>query len=156
SDRFVYALRPSGALRWAYTDTANVNTTPALAPNGQVIVGMGSRVVAIDNLGHRVWRYVTRNSVRSSPAIASDGTIYFASDDSTLYCLNSTGTLRWAWPTGSRTRTSPAIGAAGIVYVGTAKGQLIALRDINVTAVGPGAVGQDLSLDVPSVASGAA
>ena len=81
-------------MRWAFSGNADMNTTPAIGPDGTVVAAFGSHVSALDGTGHEKWHFFTRNTIRSSPVIAADGAIYFGSDDSTFYCLNPMGTLR--------------------------------------------------------------
>ncbi len=49
-----------------------------------------------------------------------DGTIYYGSENHTLYAVNPNGTLRWSlYLTDGMVRASPAIDRAGILYIGT-------------------------------------
>lgn len=45
------------------------------------------------------WMFETGRSVYSSPAIGPDHTIYFGSNDSSLYAVNPDGSLRWKFKT---------------------------------------------------------
>ena len=44
--------------------------------------------------GAERWRFITGGPVRFAP-VASEGKVYFVSDDGYLYCLNDDGSLRW-------------------------------------------------------------
>lgn len=74
-----------------------------------------------------LWQAVTGDSVTGAPAVASDGTVYFGSDDFSLYAFNPDGTQKWSVATGSTIDScSPAIGSDGSVYVGSYDGSLYA------------------------------
>ena len=65
------------------------------------------------------WWVETENPVSSSPVIAPDGTIYFTSENDTLYALNIDGTKKWAVWLGNATASTPAIGVDSTIYIGS-------------------------------------
>jgi len=74
------------------------------------------------------WVYVTEPINHSAPAIADDGTIYIGtsrqnSPQSSLYALNSDGTLKWRYqfPSSEEADGSPVIGPSGNIYITTEK-----------------------------------
>ncbi len=73
------------------------------------------------------WAYPTGGSVRSSPAVV-DGLVFVGSDNSKVYCLNSTtGDLVWYYQTGGwGVRSSPSV-VNGMVYVGSGDHNLYCL-----------------------------
>lgn len=75
-----------------------------------------------------LWSFQAEDSIESSAAI-SDGTIYVASMDSSLYAIElSTGKLRWRYATsGPVQESSPSI-QDGVVYVGDLNGVLHAVN----------------------------
>jgi outer membrane protein assembly factor BamB len=54
----------------------------------------------------------------ASPAIATDGTVYFSSDDSKLYALDPNGRVKWEFATGEEIHSTPALAKNGTVYLG--------------------------------------
>jgi outer membrane protein assembly factor BamB len=76
--------------------------------------------------GERKWAYATLGGV-ATPVVASDGTIYFGSDDAHVYALSPSGTLIWAVNAKGRVRGAPAL----------ASGTLIVTTDTSVVAIGP-------------------
>jgi outer membrane protein assembly factor BamB/subtilisin family serine protease len=67
--------------------------------------------------------------ITSSPAVATNGTVYFGSNDSFVYALNADGSLKWDRATGDIIdMASPALGADGTVYIGSNDGYLYALN----------------------------
>jgi outer membrane protein assembly factor BamB len=125
----IYAISPSGSLRWRFATGAHVSSAPAVADDGTVYAGsQDNSVYAVTPDGRRQWEFRARDDVESSPAIEEDGTIYVGSDDNRLYALSPQGQLQWAFTTGDDVRASPAIGRDGTVYVGSFDGLLYAIR----------------------------
>jgi len=128
-DSGLYAVSPSGSVKWRYPTGASVRSSPAIAPDGTVYVGSSdSYLYAINPDGTLRWRYLTNGDVRSSPAIAADGTVYFGSNDNCLYALNPDGTLRWSCLTGGSITSSPAVAADGTAYFVSYDNHLYALE----------------------------
>ena len=79
----------------------------------------------------RIWRFQLGDSgvsSYSSPAIGPDGTIYVGSLDSSLYAVNSDGTLKWRYSTGGGVQSSPTIAPDGTIYVGSYDHRLYAVN----------------------------
>ncbi|WP_436774130.1 outer membrane protein assembly factor BamB family protein [Yinghuangia sp. YIM S09857] len=80
--------------------------------------------------GLLAWRFPTAGTVLSYPRVAGD-VVYAASNDGTLYAVNTAdGTERWKF------RTSAAIGSApfvvgGVVYLGSDDGKLYAVDAVS-------------------------
>jgi outer membrane protein assembly factor BamB len=58
---------------------------------------------------------------RSSPVIAADGTIYFASSDSTLYAVDSFGTTKWKFQLRGPAQATPLLTQDGSIFVVTGR-----------------------------------
>jgi FOG: WD40-like repeat len=109
--------------RWVYY------SSPAISSDGDIYVGSGNAgdfnvsgtgLYAISPTGLVRWKFPTSAPV-FSPAIADDGLIYFQDATSTLYALDSKGTLRWSKAFNQRSgvgQVSPAIATDGTVYAG--------------------------------------
>jgi outer membrane protein assembly factor BamB len=65
--------------------------------------------------------------IKSSPAVATDGTVYFGSDDNKVYAVNPDGSLKWSRATGGDVQSSPAVGVGGVIWVGSDDDKLYAL-----------------------------
>jgi outer membrane protein assembly factor BamB len=129
---YLYAINPSGTLRWLYDRSfglyGDVDSSPAIGSDGTIYVGSDKNdVFALNPNGTLKWVYPTRGDVNSSPAIDSEGMIYVGSDDKRLYALNPDGTLNWVLETGDKVNSSPAIGNDGTIYIGSDDGNLYAV-----------------------------
>ena len=117
----------NGQLKWSYTITGYVTSSPAVA-NGVAYVGStDGNVYALNaTTGANLWSYTTGGNVESSPAVAN-GVVYVGSNDNNLYALNATtGAKVWNYTTGGSVYSSPAV-ANGVVYVGSQDHNLYAL-----------------------------
>lgn len=64
----------------------------------------------------------------SAPAVGSDGTIYFGSQDFSVYAVNpSDGSIKWSYATGGKVRSTPAVGSDGTIYAPAQDNKLYAL-----------------------------
>ena len=120
-DGKLYAVLPTGTLKWRAPTGGSVRSSPALSSDGlAVYVGSDDhRIYALNTVdGHSLWSRDLRDDVRTSPAVGGDGTIYVSSEDGTVFALRprTGGALV---PDARRRRfSSAAIGADNIVYVG--------------------------------------
>ncbi|MGQ9479330.1 MAG: outer membrane protein assembly factor BamB family protein [Thermoproteota archaeon] len=70
------------------------------------------------------WKFKTDGIIESSPVIASDGTIYFGSNDGYLYAVHTNGSLKWTFKTGGSIKSTPAIDAESRIRFGSDDGYL--------------------------------
>jgi hypothetical protein len=129
----LFAITPgafSGSVKWEFNTGDDVDTIPALSPDGSVVYAVSNdgNLYAVDTAtGAGIWNFAivtdTADSpanVTSSPAVdPSTGTIYVGSDDNTVYAINPDGTLKWEFSTGDKVNSSPAVGTDGTIYVGS-------------------------------------
>ena len=126
--RGLSAINPDGSIRWHFhTSTSGFRTTPILGGDGNVYVGTGRGVTALDAQGRLLWEYqpggdvVSDVRVRTSPAIGVDGTIIATSvsymDGGTIHGIvemesANGGYAGSPWPTqrGNRANTGRAGG----------------------------------------------
>lgn len=120
-DRGLLALNPNGTFKWKYVIGADIVSTPAIAADCIIYVGVGDSdngVYAIKPDGSLKWIF-DRDGILdspSSPAIASDGTIYIGSLDGYLYTLSPSGGCLWSCEFYDEV-FSPAIGPDFTLYV---------------------------------------
>jgi|GEM_PF-3668479 len=135
---FLYALDPSGNIRWTYPpENFSFAEDPmwggaAIGTNGLIYTGSNEGALYALNAsnGSLVWKYQTRSAIDTSPSVGLNGTVYTASSDGVLYALNgTTGRLAWtrAIANGPCQLTTPAIGNDYLIYVGTATGWIYAV-----------------------------
>ena len=122
----LFAINPGGSIRWHYhTGTGGYRTTPILGADGNVYLGSGRRVTALDAQGRLLWEYnpgdardlsPAKRYILASPAIGVDGTIIATSfsetDGGTIHGIVETesangGYAGSPWPTqrGNRANT---------------------------------------------------
>ena len=88
ADNKLYAVSPTGQLRWAYeTGGAIRNSSPIIASDGAVYVGsLDGKVYCVEPAGTLRRSFATANEVRSSP-ILHNGRLYVTSWDFRLYAI---------------------------------------------------------------------
>ncbi|MES2695581.1 MAG: PQQ-binding-like beta-propeller repeat protein [Verrucomicrobiota bacterium] len=131
-DKYLYAVAPTGALKWRFLTGDWVDASPTIAPDGTVYVGSwDGKLYALTPTGTKKWEYSTGagNYIYSSPALAADGTIYFGAGDGNFYALRPDGSLKWTYPAADWIDSSPAIGPDGLIYFGSWDASVYALRD---------------------------
>jgi len=131
----LYALKgTTGEQKWAYGESSWVSSSPAIAVDGTVYLGLPSGGLhAVTPDGKQKWVFSQNvGAISSSPAIGDDGTIYFG-DDSGLFAVTPGGSLKWRFRTGggfgAPVISSPAISPDGTTVVfGADDGVLYALN----------------------------
>jgi outer membrane protein assembly factor BamB len=85
--------------------------------------------MAVERTGDVRWTVEDIGWIVTSPAIGSDGTVYAASRDSTLYAVDAGSRKRWAFRAqGSFLLSSPALARDGTILVGSNDGRLYAIN----------------------------
>jgi outer membrane protein assembly factor BamB len=130
-DGYLYAIYPDGTLKWKLKVYGWIWSTPAIAEDGTIYVGVddSSCLYAINPNGTEKWRFNARDTIYSSPAIAEDGTIYFGTMGVgyNIYAVNPNGTEKWHYKTGYKITSDPAIGYDGTIYIGSGDRYLYAM-----------------------------
>lgn len=148
-DGNVYALdAEKGTLRWKYADADWVGSSPALAPDLNLLfIGLEfslwrkrGGIVALDmHDGRELWRVRHPSLTHGSPLyIKEEGIVVIGSNDHTLYAYDAkTGDHRWSYATGGDILTAPAYDAKRrFVVVASMDGGLYALSASNGKPVG--------------------
>jgi outer membrane protein assembly factor BamB len=123
--------RPS--IKWAYETLGPVNSSPAVAPSGLIVVGsQDNRVHFVTPEGKMQWVFPTGDMVFSPPAVSAAGLVFVGSDDDHIYALDPKerkqlwqvrlGNCRSGPPGPDNSRCDadggPTIGPDGTVYIG--------------------------------------
>ncbi|WOX10396.1 serine/threonine-protein kinase [Streptomyces sp. N50] len=154
----------TGDERWAYPigDAASCGGVPVRitpAPDGQVYVSAGTRVLSVEVASGRVrWHFEAPAVFLCPPTFApgpavTGGGIYLADYLGTVYALDAAdGRDRWRIATESRASIEPVLVAAGHVHVGSGKG-LYTLDAVTGTPKWRFQAGGDI-VGTPAVAEG--
>lgn len=127
----VYAVNSDGTLKWSVSIGTSILSSPAIREDGSILVGSDNGIVyALDQEdGTEIWTYDKDDKeIRSSPLVASNGIIYYGSNDEKITALNSNGTAKWELMVTGPVSASPAMGFGGNIYVGTASGYFYAIE----------------------------
>jgi len=133
-DGNLYAVDPSGDLKWTFAAGDSVISSPAISSDGTIYLGSYSPDNGIDNYlyainpdGSEYWKRLIGLPVYS-PAIGADGTIYAGSWDGNLYAIKADGSLKWSIALGAGAVLSPVIDSFGTIYVVSNDGVLHAVN----------------------------
>lgn len=133
------AITPNQGTKWRVDFSGGVEASPVVGPDGTVYLGSlnGMMYAFYPNLPASApfrdrlkWSYQTDGPITGSAALSADGsTLYFGSEDSFIYALDtSTGNWRWSTKTGREILASPVVGPDGAIYVGSLDGKFYALN----------------------------
>lgn len=121
---------------WTSNLSTSIKSTPTTYDNILYVVTNGRLYAINNNDGSEIWNYSTGNVypatisgignvlIHSSPTIANN-VIYFGSG-TTLYAVNTSGSLIWNYPTDGQVISSPQI-SGGNVYFGSTDGRFYAI-----------------------------
>jgi large repetitive protein len=127
---FLYAFRPTGAIKWSYPLAAGeVTASPALGPDGTIYIAPeNGDLYALNPDGTLKWTFDMQGygGPSASPAVTRDGTIFVG--ERYLYAVHPDGTLKWSFDAGSDVAGPPAIAPDGTVYFPSLNNQLFALN----------------------------
>jgi outer membrane protein assembly factor BamB len=139
NDNSIYALGPTGNVKWSYAAGSVFDTSSAaIGSDGTLYAGNADgNVYAFTPSGSLKWTYSVPappsssgldNGLSSSPAVAPDGTVYIHDDDGDLYALNPDGSLKWTAAVSGVSYAAPTIAPDGTVYVGDDSGSFYAFN----------------------------
>jgi outer membrane protein assembly factor BamB len=121
------ALRPDGTQRWSQP-AALAGTTPAVAPDGSILVPSDKQVIVLAPDDGAVRRTLPLGSSVYEPlAIADDGTAYGSDADFRLWAFAPGGQRLWTQWTANHGSWAPVIGGDGTVYHSAGDGTLLAM-----------------------------
>jgi len=110
-----------------WTQAGDAGGEPVLGSDGTIYVGGNGVFTAVNPDGTGKWSFSLQGHMIASPAIATDGTVYFGSEDSNLYALDSNGRVKWKFATAGPIKSTPALAKNGTVYLGGADHNLYAI-----------------------------
>lgn len=121
ADRYLYAVRSDGTLKWRDSLLARIQSCPAVANESTLYVVAGAGLYCVDTGSGVRWRRSIGGSNYCSPAIDAEGNVYVGTASGTsgkLYCIAPDSTVRDSHVVGADIWSSPAISGRG-VYFGT-------------------------------------
>jgi outer membrane protein assembly factor BamB len=126
--------KATGHVRWKRKVGRLAAASPAVGDGNVYAVallansGVGGRVAAFGpRRGHIVWSRALPSRAESSPLLHR-GTLYFGSENGTVYALDaSNGHTRWTYQASGAVKGGPAL-AGGILYFGDYSGRVHAVR----------------------------
>lgn len=119
---YLYALYPSGSIKWTIGTGAAIYSSPAIDGHGLIFFGSNdANFYAIFPSGSLLWSYYMYSAIKSSAAIDDQGIIYVGTTGGMFYAMNSDGFPLWFVTTtsGSFDISSPVIGTDGTLYIGS-------------------------------------
>jgi outer membrane protein assembly factor BamB len=90
----LYALAPTGALRWRFDAPADTGNAPARAPDGTLYLGSVGVLTAVSADGAPLWEVRLRGRVRGSP-IYHGGYVYTVARDGEVQAFDTQGREVW-------------------------------------------------------------
>jgi len=127
-----------GTLKWSYTTTGEIYSSPAVDLDGVIYVGVNddtadgindNKVIAVNPDGTLKWETEVGDWVDSSPALSPDGVLYIGSWNGFLYALDmDTGAEIWKFESFGVIDGSPAISKDGTIYFGNGENALYAIN----------------------------
>jgi outer membrane protein assembly factor BamB len=118
----MYALYPSGSVKWTYPTGGYLYSSPTIDLNGIIYIGCADfNLYAFYPSGSIVWTYYMQSAIESSPAVGLNGTIYVGTEAGVLYAVHPSGELYWYTATvyGQFYLSSPVVGSDGSIYIGS-------------------------------------
>ena len=121
ANRYLYAVRTDGSLKWRDSLLARIQSCPAIANESTLYVVAGAGLYCVDADSGIRRRKSIGGSNYCSPAVDAEGNIYVGTASGTnsrLYCIRPDSTVRDSHVFSDDIWSSPAIGESGRIYVG--------------------------------------
>lgn|GEM_PF-6087123 len=100
---------------WTVTLEETGTTQPVVWKDGTIFVGNGTKVIAVDREGKRLWAWNSQSQIQSL-ALGRHGTLYVQADN-VLYALSLTGEKQWQYDTQVGRPRQLLVGQGGTIYV---------------------------------------
>ncbi len=126
ANRYLYAVRPDGSLKWRDSLLARIQSCPAVANESTLYVVAGAGLYCVDTDSGVRWRKSIGGSNYCSPAVDAEGSVYVGTASGTnskFLCIGPDSTVRDSYLIGADIWSSPAISDRG-VYFGTMAGSM--------------------------------
>ena len=132
----ITAFDKQGNELWSFDTDDPIIGALAIGSDGTIYYqeGLFAALCALDPASQTLkWRYPFTDVIDATgPAIASDGTIYFVSEDGVVYAFSPYGEKKWECDTDTDLfdliHITPAVGSDGVIYFGTCDGYVVAVN----------------------------
>jgi hypothetical protein len=141
ANRYLYAVRSDGSLKWRDSLLARIQSCPAVANESTLYVVAGAGLYCVDTDSGVRWRKSIGGSNYCSPAVDAEGNVYVGTvggTNSKFYCIGPDSTIRDSHVFSDDIWSSPAIGTGGRVYVGSMNDSLYLFQGPPPAATEPG------------------
>ncbi len=100
----VHAFAPDGTVKWKFHLPKTINMSrhaaPIIGTDGMIYILAERMVIALSDQGKIVWQLPLQGDTIGSPELASDGTLYVATAEGTIFAVQteSHGLMQSSWP----------------------------------------------------------
>ncbi|MEX0331978.1 MAG: PQQ-binding-like beta-propeller repeat protein [Puniceicoccaceae bacterium] len=135
----VYAIDPSGTLKWNFPTTGAIRSSPIAKSDGTVyFASQDGYLYAVDDLGFQLWETFVGDVFYCSPALDAMGNIIIGAyagnsvtGAATIFTsVDSTGVQQWEYLIQGLNDSSPNIAPDGSIYIGAHDGFLYKLEGV--------------------------
>jgi outer membrane protein assembly factor BamB len=116
-DGYFYALNFDGTLRWRLRTGGITESSPVIAEDGMIYVGVNSELWAITADGKQKWSRGIELQIDAPPVALADKTVCFISQHGLLLDLDSERRINWIYNCFGYGYASPAVSASGEFYL---------------------------------------
>jgi len=122
ANRYLYAIRPDGTLKWRDSLAARIQCCPAVANESTLYVAAGTRLYCIARDSGIRWRKsIGGSSNYCSPVVDAEGRVYVGTANgvnSTFLCLGPDSSVLYSFMVSDDIWSSAAIGSGPLIYFG--------------------------------------
>ena len=120
-----------GQVLWRYSVSAAIEVSPAVGPDGTVVVGTNDRYqYGLSPKGQLLWKVQRQRETYSSTAVTADGLAYYGDNAGNVYVTNATKgvpVVRYSGM-GGQIWSTPVIDSGHDAYFGTQLGHIFGYR----------------------------
>lgn len=131
----VFAVSPTGTLRWVAAVGKIEASSPAIGADGAVYVGTADgRLVALEPNGSVRWSrsIASKTAIVASPTVGRNGRIFVGASDGGVRALDGGGTLLWTFAATGAVRSGVSLGPDDTIYFGADDRKVYHLSDAGV------------------------
>jgi len=116
-DGWFYALSLDGTLRWRLRTGGISESSPIVAADGTIYIGVNHQLWAISADGKQKWTRGFQQTIQSPPLALSDGSVCCNSIQGLLADFDPQNELRWKYDCLGYGYSSPAVSSQGTIFL---------------------------------------